>query len=157
MQRFFATNIGALSRRPAENNNMKLKNPFIDESALEGDDGPKKSEDELLMEEAKQHTEVVVVETYMALGMVIGLAAGAAVGSLLLGRMNIGMGLGMLIGLVAGSCIHKKPKEQAVEEQRAEEQRSRARRSRPRRSRPRRWSSRPQRETTTKKRKNKTS
>lgn len=101
---------------------MKLKNPFIDESALEGDDGPKKSEDEVLMDEAKQHTKVEVVETYMALGMVIGLAAGAAVGSLLLGRMNIGMGLGMLIGLVAGSCIHKKPKEQAAEEQSAEEQ-----------------------------------
>ncbi|MBO4993302.1 MAG: hypothetical protein J6C60_03490 [Alistipes sp.] len=101
---------------------MKLKNPFIDESALEGDDGPKKSEDEVLMDEAKQHTKVEVVETYMALGMVIGLAAGAAVGSLLLGRMNIGMGLGMLIGLVAGSCIHKKPKEQATEEQKAEEQ-----------------------------------
>jgi mRNA degradation ribonuclease J1/J2 len=40
--------------QPAENNNMKLKNPFIDESALEGDDSPKKSEDEQLMEEAKQ-------------------------------------------------------------------------------------------------------
>ena len=57
---------------------MKYKNPFVDESAFEGDEGPKKSEDEVLMEEAKQHTEVQVVETYMALGMVIGLAAGAA-------------------------------------------------------------------------------
>ena len=80
---------------------MKLKNPFIDESALEGDDSPKKSEDEQLMEEAKQHTEVV--------------AAGAAVGSLLLGKMSFGMGIGMLIGLIAGSCIHKKPKQQAAE------------------------------------------
>ena len=70
---------------------------------------------EQLMEEAKQHTEVVVVETYMALGMVIGLAAGAAVGSLLLGKMSFGMGIGMLIGLIAGSCIHKKPKQQAAE------------------------------------------
>ena len=101
--------------QPAENYNMKLKNPFIDESALEGDDEPKKSEDEQLMEEAKQHTEVVVVETYMALGMVIGLAAGAAVGLLLLGKMSFGMGIGMLIGLIAGSCIHKKPKQQAAE------------------------------------------
>ena len=107
--------MGRPSSYPAENYNMKLKNPFIDESALEGDDSPKKSEDEQLMEEAKQHTEVVVVETYMALGMVIGLAAGAAVGSLLLGKMSFGMGIGMLIGLIAGSCIHKKPKQQAAE------------------------------------------
>lgn len=92
---------------------MKLKNPFIDESALEGDDTPKKSEDEVLMEEAQKHTEVQVVETYMALGMVIGLAVGAAVGSLLFGRMTTGMGLGMLVGLVAGSCIHKKPKNES--------------------------------------------
>ena len=92
---------------------MKLKNPFIDESALEGDDGPKKSEDEVLMEQAKQHTEVQVVETYMALGMVIGLAVGAAFGSLLFGKMTTGMGLGMLVGLVAGSCIHKKPKDKS--------------------------------------------
>ena len=42
---------------------MKNKNPFIDESAFEGDDTPKKSEDEILMEEAKQHTEVVEVKT----------------------------------------------------------------------------------------------
>mgnify|MGYP003292120940 CR=1 FL=1 len=45
---------------------MKHKNPFIDESAFEGDDTPKKSEDEVLMDEAKQHTEVVEVKTYMA-------------------------------------------------------------------------------------------
>ena len=92
---------------------MKLKNPFIDESALEGDDGPKKSEDEVLMVQAKQHTKVEVVETYMALGMVVGLAIGAAFGSLLLGKMTTGMGLGMLVGLVAGSCIHKKPKNES--------------------------------------------
>ena len=42
---------------------MKHKNPFIDESAFEGEDTPKKSEDEVLMEEAKQNTEVKVVKT----------------------------------------------------------------------------------------------
>ena len=86
---------------------MKNKNPFIDESAFEGDDTPKKSEDEILMEEAKQHTEVVEVKTYMSLGMVIGLAAGAVVG-MFFGKMQFGAGIGMLIGLIAGLCIHKK-------------------------------------------------
>lgn len=86
---------------------MKHKNPFIDESAFEGDDTPKKSEDEILMEEAKQHTEVVEVKTYMALGMVIGVAVGAAVGSFF-GMFQFGMGIGMLIGLIVGLCIHKK-------------------------------------------------
>ena len=33
---------------------IKYKNPFVDESAFEGDEGPKPSEDEVLMEEAKQ-------------------------------------------------------------------------------------------------------
>lgn len=89
---------------------MKNKNPFIDESAFEGDDTPKKSEDEILMEEAKQHTEVVEVKTYMSLGMVIGLAVGAVVGSFF-GMFQFGMGIGMLIGLIAGLCIHKKPEE----------------------------------------------
>ena len=92
---------------------MKYKNPFVDESAFEGDEGPKKSEDEVLMDEAKQNTKVEVVETYMALGMVVGLAIGAAFGSLLFGKMTTGMGLGMLVGLVAGSCIHKKPKDKS--------------------------------------------
>mgnify|MGYP003482846457 FL=1 len=92
---------------------IKYKNPFVDESAFEGDEGPKKSEDEVLKEEAKQNTKVEVVETYMALGMVMGLAIGAAFGSLLLGKMTTGMGLGMLVGLVAGSCIHKKPKNES--------------------------------------------
>ena len=90
---------------------MKYKNPFVDESAFEGDEGPKKSEDEVLMEEAKQHTEVKVVRTYMTLGMVIGLAVGAVVGPLLFGKMTTGMGLGMLVGFVVGACIHKKEKE----------------------------------------------
>ena len=90
---------------------MKYKNPFVDESAFEGDEGPKKSEDEVLMEEAKQHTEVKVVRTYMTLGMLIGLAAGAVVGPLLFGKITTGMGLGMLVGFVVGSCIHKKDKE----------------------------------------------
>jgi hypothetical protein len=90
---------------------MKYKNPFVDESAFEGDEGPKKSEDEVLMEEAKQHTEVKVVRTYMTLGMLIGLAAGAVVGPLLFGKITTGMGLGMLAGFVVGSCIHKKDKE----------------------------------------------
>ena len=89
---------------------MKNKNPFIDESAFEGDDTPKKSEDEILMEEAKQHTEVVEVKTYMSLGMVIGLGAGAVVGSFF-GMFQFGMGIGMLIGLIVGLCIHKKPEE----------------------------------------------
>ena len=89
---------------------MKNKNPFIDESAFEGDDTPKKSEDEILMEEAKQHTEVVEVKTYMSLGMVIGLAVGAVVG-LFFGMFQFGMGIGMLIGLIVGLCIHKKPEE----------------------------------------------
>lgn len=86
---------------------MKNKNPFIDESAFEGDDTPKKSEDEILMEEAKQHTEVVEVKTYMSLGMVIGLAVGAVVGSFF-GMFQFGMGIGMLVGLIVGLCIHKK-------------------------------------------------
>ena len=90
---------------------MKYKNPFVDESAFEGDEGPKKSEDEVLMEEAKQHTEVKVVRTYMTLGMLIGLAVGAVVGPLLFGKMTTGMGLGMLVGFVVGACIHKKDKE----------------------------------------------
>ena len=92
---------------------MNYKNPFVDESAFEGDEGPKKSEDEVLMEEAKQITKCEVGETYMALGMVMGLAIGAAFGSLLFGKMTTGMGLGMLVGLVAGSCIHKKPKNES--------------------------------------------
>ncbi len=90
---------------------IKYKNPFVDESAFEGDDGPKPSEDELLMEEARQHTEVVEVRTYMVHGMIIGLAVGAVVGSLIFGKMQFGMGIGMLIGLVAGLCIHRKPTE----------------------------------------------
>ena len=90
---------------------MKYKNPFVDESTFEGDEGPKKSEDEVLMEEAKQHTEVKVVRTYMTLGMVIGLAVGAVVGPLLFGKMTTGMGLGMLVGFVVGACFHKKDKE----------------------------------------------
>ena len=89
---------------------MKNKNPFIDESAFEGDDTPTKSEDEILMEEAKQHTEVVEVKTYMSLGMVIGLAVGAVVGSFF-GMLQFGMGIGMLVGLIVGLCIHKKPEE----------------------------------------------
>lgn len=89
---------------------MKHKNPFIDESAFEGDDSPKKSEDEILMEEAKQHTEVVEVKTYMAQGMLIGVAVGAVGGSLF-GMLQFGMGIGMLVGLIVGLCIHKNPEE----------------------------------------------
>ena len=44
---------------------IKYKNPFVDESAFEGDEGPKPSEDEVLMEEAKQHTPIVEVKTHM--------------------------------------------------------------------------------------------
>ena len=89
---------------------IKYKNPFVDESAFEGDEGPKPSEDETLMEEAKQHTPVVEVKTHMVPGMIIGLGVGAVVGSLM-GKMQFGMGIGMLVGLIAGLCIHKKPKE----------------------------------------------
>ena len=87
---------------------MKNKNPFIDESAFEGDDSPKKSEDEVLMEQAKQNTEVKVVKTYMTLGMIIGLAVGAVVGPFLFDKITTGMGLGMLVGFVVGACFHKK-------------------------------------------------
>ena len=87
---------------------MKHKNPFIDESAFEGDDTPKKSEDEVLMEQAKQNTEVKVVKTYMTLGMIIGLAVGAVVGPFLFDKITTGMGLGMLVGFVVGACFHKK-------------------------------------------------
>ena len=87
---------------------MKNKNPFIDESAFEGDDTPKKSEDEVLMEQAKQNTEVKVVKTYMTLGMVIGVAVGAVVGPFLFDKVTTGMGLGMLVGFVVGACFHKK-------------------------------------------------
>ncbi len=90
---------------------IKYKNPFVDESAFEGDEGPKPSEDEVLMQQAQQHTEIKVVKTYMALGMVIGLAVGAVVGSLV-GKLNFCMGIGMLIGLIAGTCIHKKTDEE---------------------------------------------
>ncbi|MBO5984385.1 MAG: hypothetical protein J6P90_05130 [Rikenellaceae bacterium] len=90
---------------------IKYKNPFVDESAFEGDDTPKKSEDEVLMDQAKQHTEIVEVKTYMALGMVIGLAAGAVVGLFFPGRTNVFAGIGMLVGLITGTCIHKNPKD----------------------------------------------
>ena len=86
---------------------MKNKNPFIDESAFEGDDTPKKSEDEILLEEAKQHTEVVEVKTYMVPGMLIGVATGAVVGTFF-GMVQFGAGLGMLVGLISGLSIHKK-------------------------------------------------
>ena len=89
---------------------IKYKNPFVDESAFEGDEGPKPSEDEVLMEQAKQHTPIVEVKTYMTLGMVIGLGVGAVVG-MLIGKLQFGMGIGMLIGMIAGLCIHKKPEE----------------------------------------------
>ena len=89
---------------------MKNKNPFIDESAFEGDDTPKKSEDEILMEEAKQHTEVVEVKTYMVPGMLIGAAVGAVVGTFF-SMVQFGAGLGMLVGLIVGLCIHKKPQQ----------------------------------------------
>jgi F0F1-type ATP synthase assembly protein I len=87
---------------------MKNKNPFIDESAFEGEDTPTKSEDEVLMEQAKQNTEVKVVKTYMTLGMIIGLAVGAVVGPFLFDKITTGMGLGMLVGFVVGACFHKK-------------------------------------------------
>ena len=108
---------------------MKYKNPFVDESAFEGDEGPKKSEDEVLMEEAKLHTEVQVVKTHMVSGMLIGLVVGALLGSFIFGKISTGAGIGMLVGLIAGLCIHKKPEvtelmhgEAEPNEQSAEEQ-----------------------------------
>ena len=65
----------------------------------------------VLMEEAKQHTQVVEVKTHMVPGMFIGLAAGALIGAVAFGKMQFGAGIGMLIGLIAGLCIHKKPKQ----------------------------------------------
>ena len=100
---------------------MKYKNPFVDESAFEGDEGPKKSEDEVLMEEAKQHTEMQVVKTHMVSGMLIGVVAGALVGTFIFGKMSTGAGIGMLIGLIAGLCIHKKPEVANAEQRQAEQ------------------------------------
>lgn len=99
---------------------MKYKNPFVDESAFEGDEGPKKSEDEVLMEEAKQHTEVQVVKTHMVSGMLIGVVVGALVGTFIFGKMSTGAGIGMLIGLIVGLCIHKKPEVANAEQRQAE-------------------------------------
>lgn len=99
---------------------MRNKNPFIDESAFEGDESPKKSEDEVLMEEARQHTEVKVVRTHMVAGMIIGFVVGALVGIFFLGKMNTGAGIGMLIGLIAGLCIHKKTEDVTAEQNQAE-------------------------------------
>ena len=89
---------------------IKYKNPFVDESAFEGDMDRKPSEDETLMEEAKQHTPFVEVKTYMLSGMIAGCVLGAVVGSIF-DKMQFGMGIGMLIGLLVGTCIHKKPKQ----------------------------------------------
>ena len=100
---------------------VKYKNPFVDESAFEGDEGPKKSEDEVLMEQARQHTEVKVVRTHMVAGMIIGFVVGALVGIFFLGKMNTGAGIGMLIGLIAGLCIHKKPEDVTAEPEQAEQ------------------------------------
>lgn len=104
---------------------MKYKNPFVDESAFEGEPKPKKSEDEVLMEQAQQNTEVKVVRTYMTLGMLVGLVAGAVFGPLLFDKISTGMGLGMLIGFVVGACIHKKDKEDKTDKEDSAEENKR--------------------------------
>lgn len=88
---------------------MKHKNPFIDQSALEGDDTPPKSEFEIMTEQAEENTEVVTVESYMALGLVIGVAFGATLGPLIFGTLGTGLGIGMLLGMFVGAAIKKKP------------------------------------------------
>ena len=86
----------------------RMKNPFIDESALE-EKPIEKSEYEKMVEEAKKHTEEVMVETYMTRGVVIGMAVGVVAG-VIVGDMGLCLGLGMLVGLVVGMCFKKKPK-----------------------------------------------
>lgn len=87
---------------------MKHKNPFIDQSALEGDDTPPKSEFETMTEQAEENTEVVTVESYMATGLSIGLALGATLGPLIFGNLGTGLGVGMLLGMFIGAAIKKK-------------------------------------------------
>lgn len=84
-----------------------MKNPFVDESALE-EKPIEKSEYEKMMEQAERHTEIVKVETYMVRGLVIGTLAGVVIG-VIIGNMSLCVGLGMLIGMGLGICFHKKP------------------------------------------------
>ena len=54
-------------------------------------------------------------------GMLIGVVAGALVGTFIFGKMSTGAGIGMLIGLIAGLCIHKKPEVANAEQRQAEQ------------------------------------
>lgn len=88
---------------------MKHKNPFIDQSALEGEDTPPKSEFEIMTEQAEENTEVVTVESYMVRGIGIGVALGIALGPSIFGNTGTGLGIGMLLGMMVGAAIKKNP------------------------------------------------
>ena len=85
----------------------RMKNPFIDESALE-EKPIEKSEYEKMVEQAEQHTEVVMVETYMTRGLLVGMIIGIVAG-FVTGKMSHCFAFGMLIGLAVGICFKKKP------------------------------------------------
>ena len=87
-----------------------MKNPFVDESALE-EKPIEKSEYEKMVEEAEKNTEVVFVATYMPLGLMIGIAVGAIVG-LVLGDIKRCVAAGMIVGVAVGMCFHKHGKSQ---------------------------------------------
>lgn len=91
---------------------MKHKNPFIDQSALEGDDTPVKSEYELMLEQAESNTEVKVVESHMITGVKTGAAAGIVLGTLVFGDPGTGLGVGMLLGMVVGASVRKTPRKE---------------------------------------------
>lgn len=85
-----------------------MKNPFVDESALE-EKPIGKSEYEKMVEEAEKHTEVVFVATYMPVGLIVGIAMGAIVG-LALGDIKRCVAVGMIVGVAVGMCFHKRAK-----------------------------------------------
>lgn len=85
-----------------------MKNPFVDESALE-EKPIEKSDFEKMMEQAERHTEIVKVETYMVRGLVYGMLSGVVAG-FIMDNMSLCIGLGMLVGMGVGICFHKKPK-----------------------------------------------
>ncbi|MCM1533008.1 MAG: AtpZ/AtpI family protein [Ruminococcus flavefaciens] len=97
---------------------MRHKNPFIDQSALEGDDTPVKSEYEMMLEQAERHTEVEVAESHMVTGIVIGVAAGITLGTIVFGDTGTGLGVGMLIGMAAGASVRKRPRNDGNEQNR---------------------------------------
>lgn len=86
----------------------RMKNPFVDESALE-EKPVEKSEYEKMAEDAERNTEVVMVETYMTRGLLVGVVLGVIAG-VVVGKMNLCLGLGMFVGLIVGICFKKKPR-----------------------------------------------